>query len=330
MAKDAAMAKETRMGLFGMAEDAGRAVARFLGFLRGQRRASARTTEAYGRDLAQFGAFLAGHLGEAPSLETLAELKPLDFRAFLAARRRAGDGPRTISRKLSAVRSFYRWLERHEGLSNPALSVLRGPKVAPGLPHPVAEGAAAAMVEAAGESEENRPPWVAARDAAVLCLLYGCGLRISEALSLTPEAAMPLLEGRADALTITGKGGRQRLVPVLPVVVEALRRYVEACPFRLAPGEALFRGVRGGRLSPRIIQLLTARLRGALGLPDSATPHALRHSFATHLLARGADLRTIQELLGHASLSTTQVYTGVDTRSLLTQYRKAHPAAKRR
>ena len=330
MTSGAARKEEGRIGLFGMADDAGRAAAAFLDFLRVQKRASPRTTEAYGRDLAQFGAFLAGHLGAPADMTALAELKPLDFRAFLAARRRAGDGPRTISRKLSAVRSFYRWLERHEGLENPALSVLRGPKVAPGLPHPVAEGAAGEMLRAAGEGDEGRAPWVAARDAAVLALLYGCGLRISEALGLTCGEAEALIEGRADALTISGKGGRQRLVPVLPVVVEALRRYVEQCPFRLAPGEALFRGVRGGALSPRIIQLLTARLRGAPGLPDSATPHALRHAFATHLLARGADLRTIQELLGHASLSTTQVYTGVDTRSLLAQYRKAHPGAKRR
>jgi len=312
---------------FHLDDDAAAAAAEFLAHMRRQRRASPRTIEAYARDIAGFGAFLAEHLGRPASLEDLARLSPMDFRSHLARRRTEGDSSRTLARRLSALRSFYRWLERNRGVSNPALSALRGPRMPRNLPHPVGEPEAREVLALAGMTEENRPPWVAARDVAVLSLLYGCGLRISEALGLTPADAAPLVEGRSDILRITGKGGRTRQVPVLPVVTEALARYMELLPYDPGPEEPLFRGVRGGPLSPRIIQKLTARLRGALGLPDDATPHALRHSFASHLLARGADLRAIQELLGHASLSTTQIYTRVDTASLLAQYRKAHPRA---
>ncbi len=312
---------------FRLADDAATAAAEFLAHMRDQRRASARTIEAYTRDLTNFGAFLAEHLGHPATLDDLADLSPMDFRSFLARRRNDGNGSRTLARQLSALRSFYRWLERYKGLSNPALSALRSPRLPQNLPHPVGERQAREILELAGTTEENRPPWVAARDAAVLSLLYGCGLRISEALGLTPVDVAPLLKGKSDILRITGKGDRTRLVPVLPAVREALARYVELVPMELEPEAPLFRGVRGGPLSPRIIQKLTARLRGALGLPEDATPHALRHSFASHLLAHGADLRAIQELLGHASLSTTQIYTRVDTASLLAQYRKAHPRA---
>ncbi len=321
------MKPQDNAAAFHLADDAAAAATEFLSHMRDQRRASPRTIEAYARDLANFGAFLAEHLGHPASLDDLAGLSPMDFRSHLARRRNAGDGSRTLARRLSALRSFFRWLERHRGLSNPALSALRGPKLPQNLPHPVGERQAREVLELAGTTEENRPPWVAARDAAVLSLLYGCGLRISEALGLTPADVASVLEGRSDILRITGKGGRTRLVPVLPAVREALARYVALLPMEVKPEEPLFRGVRGGPLSPRIIQKLTARLRGALGLPDDATPHALRHSFASHLLAHGADLRAIQELLGHASLSTTQIYTRVDTASLLAQYRKAHPRA---
>ncbi len=321
------MKPEEHAAAFHLADDAAAAAAEFLSHMRDQRRASRHTIDAYARDLANFGAFLADHFGRPATLEDLIHLSPMDFRSHLARRRMEGDGSRTLARRLSALRSFYRWLERNRGLSNPALSALRGPKLPQNLPHPVGERQARDLLQMASTAEENRPPWVAARDAAVLSLLYGCGLRISEALGLTPADIAPLLENCSDILRITGKGGRTRLVPVLPTVREALARYVELLPMELKPEDPLFRGVRGGVLSPRIIQKLTARLRGALGLPEDATPHALRHSFASHLLAHGADLRAIQELLGHASLSTTQIYTRVDTASLLAQYRKAHPRA---
>ena len=321
------MKPQDRTAAFHLADDAATAVAEFLSHMSKQRRASPHTIKAYAQDLTNFGAFLANHLGNPASLDDLTRLSPMDFRSHLARRRIEGDSSRTLSRRLSTLRSFYRWLERHKGLSNPALSALRGPKLPQNLPHPVGERQARDILELASTTAENRPPWVAARDATVLSLLYGCGLRISEALGLTPADVAPLLEGRTDILRITGKGGRTRLVPVLPAVREALARYVALLPMDPKQEEPLFRGVRGGPLSPRIIQKLTARLRGALGLPDDATPHALRHSFASHLLAHGADLRAIQELLGHASVSTTQIYTQVDTASLLAQYRKAHPRA---
>ncbi len=321
------MKDENPIVLFRMSADAAGAAADFLTHMKSARRASAKTIEAYGRDLRQFGAFLQEHLGGPASLETLAGLAPVDFRAFLAARRRRGDGARTIARKLSALRSFYGWLERNREIANPALSAVRGPRLPKALPHPIGERQSRRALKMAGARDGERPPWIPARDAAVLSLLYGCGLRISEALSLTPRELAPVLAGRADVLSIAGKGGRTRIVPLLPAVIGALREYARLLPFGLRDDEPFFRGARGGPLSPRIIQLLTARLRGALGLPETATPHALRHSFASHLLAAGADLRVIQELLGHASLSTTQIYTRVDTASLMAQYRKAHPRA---
>ena len=226
-----------------------------------------------------------------------------------------------MSQALSAIRTFHRWLDRRCGMANDALALVRGPRVKPGAPRPVTEDQARGLITEAAE-DIDRDDWEAARDEAVLTLLYGCGLRISEALSLR-RADAPL----RDSIRIVGKGSKERVVPVLPVVREAVDAYVAALPFALSPDEPLFRAHRGGPLGPRPVQALMQRLRGRLGLPDSATPHALRHSFATHLLGAGADLRSIQELLGHASLSTTQRYTAVDAAGLLSIYAKAHPRA---
>jgi integrase/recombinase XerC len=295
-------------------------IAAWLHFLAAERRVSPKTIEAYGRDLAQFCAFLTDHLATEPGLDDLAELAAVDFRAFLAARRNGGAESRTLARQLSAIRSFFRHIEKNSGLKNLGLIALKGPKLAHGVPRPLSVSAAKRLCEDETLAGENLP-WVLARDRAVLLLLYACGLRISEALNLSRRDA-PL---ESDTLTVQGKGGKARIVPVLPLVQQAINRYLDLCPAPLPPDGPLFIGVKGARLKPRMIQLLIARLRGALGLPDNATPHALRHSFATHLLSSGADLRSIQELLGHASLSTTQIYTEVDRRHLIEQYRKAHP-----
>lgn len=305
---------------FGAAGDAAEQIVAWLDYLISERRVSAKTIDAYTRDITQFFRFLIGHLGEPAGLGRLEALRAADFRSFLAARRGDGAESRTLARQLSAIRSLYRFLERRGVLSNPALAALNGPKLPHSVPKPLSTGAAKRTValDTLGDGEG----WVEARDAAVLTLLYACGLRISEALELN----------RGDApveatIRITGKGGKTRLVPVLPVARQAVARYLDLCPFPLSPDGPLFVGVRGGRLNARNIQLLMQRLRAAFGLPDTATPHALRHSFATHLLSNGADLRSIQELLGHASLSTTQIYTEVDRAHLLAQYAKAHPRA---
>jgi integrase/recombinase XerC len=239
-------------------------------------------------------------------------------------RRGEGIGSRSLARSLAGVRSALRFLDR-EGLAGAsAISAVRGPKVQKSLPKPIAAASARRGVDPDSRAGEDREPWIIVRDAAVMTLLYGCGLRISEALGILARDAP--VDGR-DSLTVTGKGGKTRMTPVIPAVSAAVKEYMELCPYRLAPNEPLFRGAKGGPLSPRIIQLTMERLRGALGLPDSATPHALRHSFATHLLSRGGDLRAIQELLGHASLSTTQISTEVDTSRLLAAYNAAHPRA---
>lgn len=287
-----------------------------------EKNASRHTIEAYARDLSQFGGFLRQHLGEAASLKDLEQLRAMDFRSFLADRRKQGAESRTLARQLSAIRSFFRYLERNEVLANPALSALRAPKKPHAIPKPLDVKAAKAVT-----SDRDASPlgWVAARDAAVMTLLYACGLRISEALSLNRQDAP--LDPSDQTLLITGKGGKTRMVPILPVVRDAIKSYLQQCPFDLAPEGPLFIGVRGARLNARNIQLTMQKLRSAFGLPDTATPHALRHSFATHLLSGGADLRAIQELLGHASLSTTQIYTEVDSAHLLKQYAKAHPRA---
>jgi len=299
------------------------ALASWLDYLANERRASPRTVRAYGDNVAAYLTFLEGHLGGAPSLTDLGELTAGDIRAYLAFRR-SGDhplSPRSVSQSLSSLRAFHSWLDRRMGVSNPALSLVRGPRLPQGVPRPVSEDQAHGLINAAGADPE-REDWELARDEALLTLLWGCGLRISEALSLK-RADAPLPQ----SLRITGKGGKTRMVPVLPVVREAVDNYLGELPTPIAPDEPLFRAKRGGAYSPRHAQALMQLLRGQLGLPASATPHALRHSFATHLLGAGADLRAIQELLGHASLSTTQRYADVDAAGLLAVYAKAHPHA---
>lgn len=293
----------------------------WLESLAGERRLSVKTVEAYERDLRQFLRFLTGYHGHPPGLADLSALKPMVLRGFLAERRRAGAGARTLGRGLAGIRSFVRYLEKKGLAASAGLAATRAPKQPKTLPKPIGPEKALRLADSAEQLAGE--PWIAARDAAVLALLYGCGLRISEALALTPAI---LAEDR-QALTVTGKGDRMRRVPLLPVIFEAVDAYRALCPYHLEPNGALFRGARGGPLRPEIIQRTIRALRGALGLPETATPHALRHSFATHLLAGGGDLRTIQELLGHASLSTTQIYTGVDTERLMAIYNKAHPRA---
>jgi integrase/recombinase XerC len=298
-------------------------VVRWLGHLGAERRMSAKTLDAYRRDVLQLLAFLAGHFGGRVTLKRLGGLAPADVRAFMASRRADGIGGRSLMRGLAGARSFARFLEREGNGKVAALAAVRAPKIAKTLPKPLGIASAKRVADADVRAGEEREPWVLARDAAVLALLYGCGLRISEALGLKRK---DIGEGR-DALTVTGKGNKTRMVPLLPQVAKLVAEYAKLCPYDLPADGPLFVGAKGGPLSPRIIQLVMERLRGALGLAETATPHALRHSFATHLLARGGDLRAIQELLGHASLSTTQIYTGVDAERLLEAYRGAHPRA---
>jgi integrase/recombinase XerC len=294
----------------------------WLDQLAGERRLAKNTLEAYERDTRQFLQFLTMHLGGAPGIADVADLKSLDFRAFLTRRRMAGAGARTLGRGLAGIRSFMRHLER-KGLVNAAAATsLRAPRQPKSLPKPLTAADAARVVDASEQLSDE--PWIAARNAAVLTLLYGCGLRIGEALALPGDA---LKDRRERAIAVTGKGNKTRMVPLLPVVFDAIDLYRRLCPYDLTNADPLFRGARGGGLQPAVLQRDMRRLRGALGLPETATPHALRHSFATHLLGNGGDLRTIQELLGHASLSTTQVYTGVDTARLLDVYKNAHPRA---
>lgn len=300
-------------------------IARWLKHLGSERRLSAKTLEAYERDLRQALAFLSQHWGGAVSLSRFAQLATTDIRAFLASRRADAIASRSLMRALAGLRSFGKFLEREGKGKLGALATVKAPKVGRTLPKPLAVGAARSVSDADSRAGEDRPPWVLARDAAVLALLYGSGLRISEALGLK-RRDVPL-PGKGDILIVNGKGNKTRMVPVLQNVLAQIADYVAICPYDIAPEAPIFVGAKGGPLSPRIIQLTMERLRGALGLPDSATPHALRHSFATHLLGRGGDLRAIQELLGHASLSTTQLYTAVDTERLLDVYKTAHPRA---
>ncbi len=297
----------------------------WLAYLTGERRVSLHTAASYARDLRQFLHFAQAHFGEPASLATFENLAPVDLRAFLAARRGLGAGSRSLLRQLAGLRSFARYLERNGKGKVLAFAAVRSPRIKRGLPKPLSIDAARQMVRADARAGENRPKWVIARDAAVLSLLYGAGLRISEALAIKRSEA-PV--GGRDVLTVTGKGQKTRTVPVIAPARQAIEAYVALCPYALAPNKPLFLGANGGPLGPRVIQLAVARLRGALGLPDGATPHALRHSFATHLLERGGDLRAIQELLGHASLSTTQIYTAVDSARLLEAYRSAHPRGR--
>ncbi|MCW5752483.1 MAG: tyrosine recombinase XerC [Alphaproteobacteria bacterium] len=293
----------------------------WLDWLAGEKRYAAHTIDCYRRDLLAFLGFLAGHRGEVPTLALLEGLQPSDLRAYLAARRRDGIVAASNARAVSAIKSFFRRLVREGVITSTALAAARGPKVPSSLPRPLGAGEALALAEAAGEA--GREPWIAQRDLALLLLLYGCGLRISEALQLD-GADLP--EG--DSLRVTGKGRKTRLVPLLPVVRAAIGRYVELCPYPISKQGPLFLGARGKRLDPAILQKRVRQLRTELSLADWTTPHALRHSFATHLLAGGGDLRTIQELLGHASLSTTQRYAEIDTERLLAVYQGAHPRAR--
>ena len=298
---------------------------RWLAHLRSERRLSAKTLDAYSRDLRQCLQFLCEHWGGRVTLSRFAALEASDIRAFMAMRRASDIGSRSLMRALAGLRSFGRFLEREGRGKVGALSAVRAPKVGKSLPKPVSIVAAKRLADADERAGETRDPWIWARDAAVMALLYGSGLRISEALGLRRrDVPAP---GVGDVLVVTGKGNKTRMVPVLQNVLGLIQHYVAMCPHPLPAEGPIFVGARGGPLSPRIIQLTMERLRGALGLPDSATPHALRHSFATHLLSRGGDLRAIQELLGHASLSTTQIYTGIDSERLLEVYRNAHPRA---
>ena len=297
----------------------------WLAHLRSERRLSPKTLEAYARDVRQCLAFLSQHWGARVTLSRFAALEASDVRAFMAMRRADDIGGRSLMRALAGLRSFGRFLEREGRGRVGALSAIRAPKVGKSLPKPIPMAAAKRFADADERAGEDRDPWIWARDAAVMALLYGSGLRISEALGLK-RRDVPL-PGAGDVLVVTGKGNKTRMVPVLQNVLALVQDYVAICPHQLPPEGPIFVGARGGPLSPRIIQLTMERLRGVLGLPDSATPHALRHSFATHLLSRGGDLRAIQELLGHASLSTTQIYTGIDSERLLEVYKSAHPRA---
>ncbi|MDT0683272.1 tyrosine recombinase XerC [Roseicyclus sp. F158] len=298
------------------------ALVRWLDHLSASRGAAAHTVTAYRRDVTQFLGFLAGHLGGAPGPADLAALRTADIRAFMAHERERGTGARSRARALSSVKSFAGWLAEREGLDLTAILSARAPAHRRRLPRPLEEEAAKTMLSAIGDDAAE--PWIAARDIAVVTLLYGCGLRISEALSLVAAEA-PL----GETLRIRGKGGKERVVPVLPAARDAVEAYRRLQPFPLRAADYLFRGARGGPLNPRILSGAMARTRAALGLPATATPHALRHSFATHLLSAGGDLRAIQMLLGHASLSTTQAYTAVDTARLMEVYDAAHPQGRR-
>jgi integrase/recombinase XerC len=314
-----------RIELACAAEDLALQMSRWLSHLRAERRLSPKTLEAYARDVRQCLMFLSAHWGAPVTLPRFAALEASDVRAFMASRRAGDIGGRSLMRALAGLRSFARFLEQEGKGKVGALSAIRAPKVGKSLPKPIQIAAARRFTDADERAGENREPWIWARDAAVMALLYGSGLRISEALGLKRrDVPAP---GAGEVLIVTGKGNKTRMVPVLQNVLALIQHYVAMCPHPL-PGEGpIFVGARGGPLKARIIQLTMERLRGALGLPDSATPHALRHSFATHLLTRGGDLRAIQELLGHASLSTTQIYTGIDTERLFEVYKTAHPRA---
>ena len=276
---------------------------------------AAATVRAYAADVGGFLAFLAGHRGGPMGLAALGGVDGRDLRAWMAAERARGTGPRSVARRLSAIKAFWRWLSEREGFDASAVLSARAPRFRKPLPRPVAAEAAKELIETVGL--QHPEPWIARRDEAVVTVLYGCGLRISEGLALQ-GAALP------EMLRVRGKGGKERLVPTLPAARAAVRRYAAACPFDLTEGPT-FRGARGGPLNPRLVSGVMARARMQLGLPATATPHALRHSFATHLLEAGGDLRAIQELLGHASLSTTQAYTAVDQVHLMETYARAHP-----
>ena len=295
----------------------------FLEWLAAERRASPLTVEAYGADISGFLGFLTTHHGAEPDLTALAGLTTADIRSWLAAQAGEGKINATRARHLSAVKSFYRYLARRHGVSNAALRLISGPRARPPIPRALTAKQARDVTD--NVAEESDTPETQARDAAFFTLLYGCGLRIAEAISLDVRDAP--LPGGEEMLRVTGKGSKQRIVPVLPAVRDAMADWLRHHPQRGEPDAPLFVGARGARLNPAVAQRTMRHYRLHNNLPDHATPHALRHSFATHLLAGGADLRSIQDLLGHASLSTTQRYTSVDTEKLLAVWRAAHPRA---
>ncbi len=306
-------------------EEVKTALQSWLTYATSERQLAAQTITAYSRDLRQWLEFLRDYKGRELSLNDLEELTVRDFRSFLASRRKDGASSRSLSRSLSALRMFYRFLERRGLVKNHAVRAVQMPKIGHSVPKPITEKKAKIVMTGSDVvHRENIPDWVVARDSAVLTLLYGSGLRISEALNLDGNQAPRKNQA---VLVIKGKGGKERLTPVLPIALEAISDYMEKCPFPIGFNTPLFYGEKGKRLSPRIIQLIMERMRGAFGLAETATPHALRHSFATHLLGNGADLREIQELLGHANLSTTQIYTEVNREQLMKVYAGAHPRA---
>ncbi len=311
---------------FRAAPDLQNALGLWLSWLAHERRVANLTRAAYTRDIGQFLAFLSRHQGDLPRLASLAALSRGDFRAWMAARQSEGIEARSLARSLSALKNLFRFLGRRGLAANGAIATLRAPKLPHAVPKPLTVGEALETVDAVASLQDV--DWIGKRDAAILMLLYGAGLRIGEAVSLN-RRDLPMT-GEARTLTVTGKGRKTRIVPLLPEIVTAARDYLAACPWGGTGSDPLFMGAKGGRLSPRLIQKAMQSLRLALGLPETATPHALRHSFATHLLGAGGDLRAIQELLGHASLSTTQRYTDVDAQHLLQVYQSAHPRAKAR
>ncbi|MEO0829245.1 MAG: tyrosine recombinase XerC [Pseudomonadota bacterium] len=292
----------------------------WLSHCRSLKGVSPNTVAAYQHDVSLFLGFLTGYEGGPLGKAALAKLKPMDMRAWMAHERKRGLSARSLARALSAVKGFAGWLADREGFDVTTVLATRAPRFHRKLPRPLDETAAVDLIDRV--ESQNTEPWISARDVAVVTLLYGCGLRISEAMGLT-GADTPLPE----VLRIKGKGGKERIVPVIEAARAAVAAYVDSCPYAIEPTDALFRGARGGPLNPTLVQRVVAQARMQLGLPASATPHAFRHSFATHLLSRGGDLRAIQELLGHASLSTTQAYTAVDTARLMEAYAAAHPKA---
>jgi len=291
-------------------------ITQWQSWLLNERRYSPHTLDAYSRDLSGFFDFAAEHLGKVPETADLAKLEVRDFRAYLSQRAARHIDKSSLARELSTLKNFFKWLARYDILRNPALSVIRTPRRAKVLPKALEVNDTFNVIDEAQNLASNS--WQGLRDMAIFTLLYGCGLRISEALSLNVGDI-----GNNDFLRIKGKGNKERIVPLLPVVVENINKYLAECPYQPKQGEPLFLGARGDRLVPRIIQRQMQKIRAYLGLPDNLTPHALRHSFATHLLAEGTDLRSIQELLGHASLTTTQRYTDVQIETLKKEYDKA-------
>ena len=298
--------------------DCREAIADWQTWMEHERRVSPNTIDAYCRDLAAFFIFMAEHLGTVPSLSNLESLDARDYRSFLAQRSRHGLSQSSVARCMSTIRNFYRFLNRTRGISNAVIKTIRSPRPKKLIPKPLDSSQAKDLLTTIKETHGE--PWLIARDLALFSLLYGCGLRIAEGLSLNDADVKDL-----DTVRVTGKGNKQRIVPVLPSVGESIENYLNLRPFQYSPNDALFRGLRGKRLNPGVVQRRMRELRKTLGLPETATPHALRHSFATHLLSAGGDLRTIQELLGHSSLSTTQRYTKVDAKRLFEVYQKSHP-----